>query len=399
VTEANIETMKPKIAALAPQFVRIFFNADAFGDADLMKSFDRTLDLAQATVADGGAINATFQGLGPKVLQSHPDAMKRFADKLADRLEVGKVDKLRWVTLRNEPNGSSPMDKNLYAKVYRDFDGELTRAGIRSRLRFMGGDLLQDNQRPWFKFIADNLADLMDAYSIHVYWDYRGPEKIDARLKDVREVVDGLGDAKKPLYVMESGVRGITADGEAKPGHVAAGALVGETNLNGFQRAWFALQAVRRGFRGVVAWDAYFSMYDNELQRYSLIGPPADWTRRPAFRALRLLTLAARPGWKGVVVEDGEPTQRVVGFTGAGGELSVASLDTRGAQLDGASQDGSTYEIHGLPPNTSFQLCFWNHEGDGLNSFDGHARSDGAGVATFEAPLQSVFVLTTLSIS
>ena len=52
----------------------------------------------------------------------------------------------------------------------------------------------------------------------------------------------------------------------------------------------------------MIAWDGYFAMYDPTLQRYSLIGPPEDWTRLPAFRALRLLTLAVRPGWKGVSV-------------------------------------------------------------------------------------------------
>ena len=58
-----------------------------------------------------------------------------------------------------------------------------------------------------------------------------------------------------------------------------------------------------------------------------------------------------------------------------------------------------TYTIHGLPANTSFQLWFWNHEGDSLNSFDGRVHSGADRAVTVEAPLQSVFVLTTLSAS
>ena len=52
--------------------------------------------------------------------------------------------------------------------------------------------------------------------------------------------------------------------------------------------------------------------------------------------------------------------------------------------------------IQGVPANTSFGLWFWNHEGDGMNSFDGSARSDGQGRVSIQAPLQSLFVLTTL---
>ena len=277
------------------------------------------------------------------------------------------------------------------------------------------------------------MPSLVDAYSIHVYWDYRGPEKIDERLKEVREIVDGLGDAKKPLYVTESGVRGVFADHEAKPGHLVQGNVpVGQTNLNAFQRAWFALQAVRKGFRGVVAWDGYFAMYDSTLQRYSLIGPPEDWTRLPAFRALRLLTLAyfgkydngtqdysligppqqgwplrpvyyltrlftgaTRPGWK-VVDAEGAPAGKLVSaYAGPNGQLTVIGLDSDGASLSSASPTKVSYRIEGLPPDTPFQLELWNGDGSGRLATVGAVRSDGLGEAAVTAPLQSVFALTT----
>ena len=397
VTEAGVNTMKPKLSALAPQMARLFFHHDALADDDLLTSFRRSADLAQATVADGGAINVTLQALGRKVLTQHPNLIKDFADELVHLVTQAGIDKLRWVTLRNEPNGSSPMDKDLYAQVYRDLDAELSQAGVRSQLRFMGGDLLLPGQRAWFEFIAANIADLLDAYSIHVYWDYRSPTKIDERLQGVRQIVNGLGAAKRPLYVMEYGARGIKGEGEEEPGHTEDGSGVAETNRNAFQRAWFVLESVRQGFRGTAAWDAYFAKYDrNVLQHYSLIGPPPDWARRPAFRAQRLLINAVRPGWKGVSVRGVSATQRIVGFTDGADELTVAGLDTGGAKLEGASAHQNTYTIQGLPPNTTFGLWFWNHEGDGMNSFDGTADSDGQGRVSIQAPLQSVFVLTTL---
>jgi hypothetical protein len=397
VTEAGVNTMTPKLAALGPQMARLFFHHDALANDDLLTSFRRSVALAQATVADGGAINITLQALGSKVLEDHPNLIQQFADELVHLVQEAGVDKLRWVTLRNEPNGSSPMDKDLYAQVYRELDAELTRAGVRPQVRFMGGDLLLPGQQAWFDFMAANLADLLDAYSIHVYWDYRHPTKIDERLRGVRQIVNGLGAAKRPLYVMEYGARGIMDAGEEEPGHTADGRAVAETNENAFQRAWFALESVKQGFRGTASWDAYFAKYDrNELMHYSLIGPPPDWDRRPAFRALRLLIQAVRPGWKGVNVRGVSDTQRVVGFTGAGSNLTIAGLDTAGAELHGASSQQASYVIQGVPANTSFRLWFWNHEGDGMNSFDGSAQSDGQGRVSIQAPLQSLFVLTTL---
>ena len=396
VTEAGVNTMKPKLAALGPQMARLFFHHDALEDDDLLTSFRRSMALAQATVAAGGSINVTLQALGSKVLADHPDLIEQFAGELVHLVRQAGIDKLRWVTLRNEPNGRPPMDKDLYAQVYRDLDAELTRAGVRSQLRFMGGDLLLPSQREWFGFIAAHLADLLDAYSIHVYWDYRSPGKIDERLQRVRQIVNGLGAAKLPLYVMEYGARGIMADGEEEPGHTADGRAVAETNENAFQRAWFALESVKQGFRGTVSWDACFAKYDKRELHYSLIGPPPDWVRRPAFRALRLLIKAVRPGWKGVNIVGVSDTQRVVGFTGSGNDLTIAGLDTAGAQLDGASSQQNSYVIQGLPAKTSFGLWFWNHQGDGMNSFDGSAHSDGQGRVSIQAPLQSVFVLTTL---
>lgn len=286
------------------------------------------------------------------------------------------------------------MDKNLYAQVYREIDAELKAAGVRPPLQLMAGDLLFNNQRDWFKFIADNIANIVDAYSIHVYWDYRSPSKIDDRLLGVREIVNDLGSAKKPLYVMEYGARGDKGPNGEEPGNTAAGVPVVDTNVNAFQRAWFALQAVKKGFRGTVAWDAYFAKYDASPQDYSLIGPPDDWTRRPAFRALRLLIKSVRPGWQGVNVQGVSASQRIVGFTD-GQDCTIAGLDTGGAQQDTASASAS-YTIGGLPANTNFGLWFWNHDGDGMNSFDGRTRSDAGGNASFEAPLRSVFVLTTV---
>lgn len=406
VTAENVKVMEQRMTEFAPHLVRVFFNADALADDDLLQSFRRTMGLAQQTA---GAINVTLQGLGPNVLQAHPQLIQLFARELTELVTQRGLDRLKWVTLRNEPNSpAAPMKKELYAECYRELDRELRAAGLRPRLGFMGGDLLREKQREWFDFLAAELADLLDAYSVHIYWDYQHPEKIRERLREVREIRRELPALReKPFYVMECGVRGAkTSNGITEdPGFWQDGARIATTNVNAFQRAWFALDAVRHGYSGVIAWDAYAAKYDrNSVMHYSLLGGPNEaepWPRRPAYRALRLLARAIEPGWKAVAVEGGSASQIVVGFVDAanGGGLAVAGLDTAGGSLNAASASRSTYVIGGLPPDTRFQLSHWNEAGDGLNSFDGEVRSDAGGVATVTAPIHSLFVLTTRRIS
>jgi hypothetical protein len=272
----------------------------------------------------------------------------------------------------------------------------------------MGGDLLLPNQKAWFTFLAERMADALDAYSIHVYWNFPTPMKIGTRLTGVDTIRQSLPALReKPFYVMECGARGLkTHTGVTEdPGFWTNGARIATTRVNAFQRAWFALEAVKQGFSGVVAWDAYFAKYDKDsMMHYSMIGGPDEepaWPKQPAFRVLRLLLRAVEPGWRVLEVEGGSASQRVVGFRSDGDppHRTIAGLDTAGRKLNAASPKQSTYTIGGLPKNTRFQLCFWNLNGDGLNTFDDETRSDAGGSVTVTAPLHSMFVLTTRNIS
>jgi hypothetical protein len=75
----------------------------------------------------------------------------------------------------------------------------------------------------------------------------------------------------------------------------------------------------------------------------------------------------------------------------------VIGLDTAGATLPAASTTTDSYSIAGLPPDSAFQLFYWNQDGSGLISPPGVVRSDGAGMVQVTAPLQSVFAVTSLS--
>ena len=39
----------------------------------------------------------------------------------------------------------------------------------------MGGDLRIENQKDWLTFLGDRMHDLLDAYSVHIYWSYVEP--------------------------------------------------------------------------------------------------------------------------------------------------------------------------------------------------------------------------------
>jgi hypothetical protein len=400
VTDENVLVMERQVAQLKPHFVRVFFNGDALRDADLMQSFRRTLKLAQKT---SSTINVTFQGIGP---HAHADAMPAFARVLHDALVNDHVDKLKWVTIRNEPNVPA-IPKPMYKDLYVQLDRELQSLGVRPRIRFMGGDLRIEHQQEWFTFLADEMRELLDAHSIHVYWSYLEPDDsihgIEARLAGVRRICNALSAAgRKPLYVTEYGARGIPAPGKAKanPGLHRDHKPLSETNVNAFQHAWFSLRAAMLGYKGTVKWDAYFGRYDSEAQEFALIGHPDEgWPLQPVYRLLRLFTTAVTPGAKVVAVDGADQTRVVVGFDGPGDRLTVIGLDTAGGNLNSKTTTVRPYRLHNLPANTPFQLRFWNFAGDSRNTAPAQIVSDAFGTLGLDAPLHTVFALSRLDTS
>jgi hypothetical protein len=380
------------VVGLQPQLVRLFFNNSDFTMPDRLDSFVRTAVLAQRS---GATINVTWQG------GAFPEATaQKFTDVLADLIRNRGVDNLRWVTIQNEPNSTS-ITPEQNEQMYRLLDRDLVAADLRDHVRFMGGDLVQNNQRAWFQYMADHMSDIIDAYSIHVFWDYWDTPKLQQRLTEVRTIVDSLPAAgRKPLYVTEYAVRGIRNYGGAtlpEPGVFADGTPMRKANVNGFQHLWFDVLATKLGYRGTVKWDSYFSKYDNGTQAFYMInGPDEAWSRNPVYWATRLLTQTVRRGWRVVAVDGAVGTKLVTALTGAAGEVTVIGLDTSAATLNGVSPTQVTYSVAGLPPLAQLHLFVWNRVGDGTVSDAGLVTTDGAGVATMTIPLHAVFALTSL---
>jgi hypothetical protein len=391
VTDDNVQELQRKFALLGPQIVRVFVNAGDLNDADRRASLARALLLAQWS---GATINLTWQG-------GTFDATSSTVQKLAAFIneEVPKLSGLRWVTIQNEPN-STKMTMAEYEAQYRALDPYLM--NVRRQVGYMGGDLIQQNQALWLQYMAAHMGDILDAWSIHVYWDYWDPQKLVTRLTDVRRIFDSMMPSmRKPLYVTEFSVRGLPAYNgltTGDPGFWLDGTPLARTDVMAFQTAWFDVLAARLGYVGTLKWDLNFAKYDNGTQAHWVIGPPSEgWPTLPTFNLLRLFTGTMKAGWDVVAVNGTAGTKLATAYAGPAGALTVVGLDTSGAKLNGFSPARSSYTIGGLSPQTRLHLVVWNELGDGamLNLSD--VQTDTSGIAAFSVPVNAVFALTTMS--
>jgi hypothetical protein len=402
VNDTNVVDMEQKMRALHPQFSRIFFTPQAFSDPDKMQSFVRTVLFAQST---GTTINITWQG---GTLSVAAGTVQKFADVLLDLVRNRGVTNLRWLTLQNEPNRTR-MTMQQYETQYRELDPYIQ--SIRGQVRYMGGDLVRGpdvgapNQAAWFQYMSTRMSDLLDAYSIHVFWDYWDTQKIVVRLKEVRAIVNALPQqGRKPVYVTEYGVRGMRVFNGAPqvdPGVWQDGSAIGQTNVSAFQQAWFDVLAADLGYVATSKWDSYFGRYDNGTQAYYFIGDPQNgWPLYPLYNLVQLLTATVKREWKIVAMDSVPATSRLLAaFLGSNGQQTIVGLDTSGAQLNTVSPTPVSYLIAGLPPLKTLQLVVWNEAGNGLVGRARAVVTDAAGVASITVPQHAVFVLTTLRLA
>ncbi|HSC74167.1 MAG TPA: hypothetical protein VLB89_08370 [Gaiellaceae bacterium] len=394
VTDQNVLDMENKMRALHPEFSRIFFTPQAFTDPDKMQSFVRTVQFAQSTGTD---INITWQGG-----TFQPQA---FANVLLDLVRNKGITHLKWVTLQNEPNRTR-MTMEAYEKQYRDLDPLIQ--SIRGQVKYMGGDLTRGpdtgapNQDVWFQYLGSRMSDILDAYSIHVFWDYWDTQKLVDRLTEVRAIVDALPqNARKPIYVTEYGVRGLrTFNGAATvdPGVWEDGTAITQTNVSAFQHAWFDVLAADLGFMGTSKWDSYYGKYDNGTQAYYLIGAPQNgWPLYPMYNLLQLFTTTVKRGWQVVGTDSVPGTSRLLAsYVGKKKQLTMIGLDTAGAQLNTGTTATTSYSIAGLPPSKPVNLLVWNANADGLVAPRQTVTADANGVVSVTISQHAVFVLTTV---
>ena len=419
----SLPDLDAKVKALEPQLVRIFYSVGQEADANNMASFIETVQLAQDA---GATINITYQSAAGARLQPGP-FMNRFAAVLEDLVRVRGLTNVRWVTVQNEPNTPGlQITTDQYNALYRALDAELVARGLRQQIGLMGGDLVESSgardQRVWFQYMAHNMNDILDAYSVHIYWNYWDTARMVFRLEDVRQIVteELPADARKPVFITEFGVRGIqnfSGKPAFQPGYWEDGTQMSRTNIEAFQMLWFDVLASQLGFSGVVKWDAYWGRYDNGYnQSWWLIGPADEgWPLMPSYHALRLLLQVTERGWQVLGVnpwaEDDwkldaqdqpqdQPEKELAAYSGPNGELTLFGLDTHGGALNGASgEPAPAYSIGGLAPGTELNLLLWNAAANGADSVVGTVTANAAGLVRFNVPQHAAFALTTLPVA
>ena len=436
----GFEDLERKVVLLAPQLVRLFFNDQQ--DAGANSTRDSFVDSVKLAQQAGATINVTLQSVAPYL--AAPDAgMAKFAALLNELVTTHGVSNLRWVTLQNEPN-STRVTPPVLNQMYRLLDKLLIGNGLRQQIRFMGGDLLQEgpdqsgdlpslppvalsessfeeywknhrNEEFWFTYMAEYMNDILDAYSIHVYWDVVSDVRPHAvkfltRLEDVLGadgILSKMPEAgRKPVFVMEFGVRG---NGKPEPGVFTnphgPPEPIGQTRIAAFQHAWFQIAAAQYGCAGTAKWDCYYGMYDKGLQAYYAIGKPgADgWPLYPMYFLLWLFTNATEAGWHATDVKPSSPSAgtdpQLAGFKGPDPELTIFGLDRRGATLNEPSPTLASYRIPTGAPGTKFNLIVWNKNGDGSLFREPDVTADEKGIATITMPLNEVFALTTKALT
>ena len=171
-----------------------------------------------------------------------------------------------------------------YEQVYRLLDRRAPRAeacatASTSWAATCSGRRVGQSQAEWFTYLANHMGDLLDAWSVHVYWEFWDAAKIDRRLEaEVRTIFSVIpAEQRRPLFVTEFGVRGVpTFEGE--PASSRAGGRTGRgcrDDAAAFQQAWFMIRAAQLGFTGTVKWDLYPAKYDAGTQDHSALGPGA----------------------------------------------------------------------------------------------------------------------------
>ena len=232
-----------------------------------------------------------------------------------------------------------------------------------------------------------NMNDILDAYSVHIYWNYWDIPRMEFRLRDVRQIVteELPAEARKPVFVTEFGVRGILnfpGKPAFQPGYWEDGTQMSRTNIEAFQM--LGLTSCRRSSASAatVKWDAYWGKYAADynavvvahLSRRGGLAADARLPRAAAVAAddgARLAVPRCRPVGRpttGKLDADDrpfdQPEKEVAAFAGPNGDLTLMGLDTHGRALNAAAAGHARIQHRRASAVYHFNLVLWNGSGE-----------------------------------
>ena len=367
ISPTAVKDLEAKVKALHPQFVRIFFlqswwdrdtdSSTAQDHPGMRQSLMKTLRLAQ----DSGA-NVLLQLWWDPTHYENPDAVtQKFAQTIGELRQKHGFSCIRYATIQNEPN-ENPDDVKLkrYPIVYRAFDHALRDLNLRDDVKIIGGDLVGEGQKPWFAMMARDLADVLDGYSIHVYWDYW---RIDSMLHEIDSAADIVAKmparARHPLYITEFGAQGFRDNPQIEPGKAVDGKPLVEDPTYSFEIGIMLQESLKQGYIGFAQWDMYEAWYDRKMG-FGVIGSAeSGFKLKPAYQLLKFFTQATTAGWQPIKI-NGEIEDVWVSAVKSPdkSKTSVFVLN----RIHGDKQ----LTIAGLPPHRQLGAQIWNgdHKGN-----------------------------------
>lgn len=430
-------TLRDAMVAVEPGHVRVFVpnKAAVYPDtpegAAARASFTRVVELAQAA---GASVNVTwpggYTGTGADFARLQ---MESLAALLHDEVFERGHTAIRYVTIQNEGNTAKPdrvcpgqrtgtyicrVDMNT---AYRTLDAALRAQDPPLRgpdaphlIRFIGGDLVygrgagdNDNDyRSWMTWMHQNMDDILDGWSIHVYWFYWNQWRTDdaspltgsgvTLIKQAMAHRNSLGG--KPLYIMEAGVRGhpdrVTSD---FPGFYQKDCTVNQAGCtpmedsieSSIDQAFFDVTAARLGYRAVTKWEAT----RRGDRTWGILGAPwNDWPKKPSYHLRDMWNAAIEPGWKPfAAATSSEPYTVAAGFRPPGGaDTSVLVVND--------STSTREVEVRQLPAGATFKLWSWNQPGlSGQTCYRPPRVASSSGSLTVTLHPRNAIVLTTRS--
>ena len=401
ITPKNIHQLETKVKNLGSQYVRIFFDSKSWPSdpnystvpSDFMDSFIKTVKLAQ----DAGAsvINITYWS------RATPEKMIPFADMIYDLIVNRNLTSVREVTLQNEPNGSpGKIALPAYKAYYQKLDEALKAKGIRDKIRIVGGDLVYNDQQMWFNYLTSNMADILDGYSFHAYWDDNDTLKPYTRLTSVASIARSFSrTADKPVYITEYGVRGSVkpkGDPMKDPGYLTGTKIpISITTTSAMQNALFQINGMNLGFAGFIRWDCYKAKFDRGVQYYSCIGSAKDgFPLYPMYYMTYLFTHTCEPGWQ--VVQTTSPVDVKNTFVTSAIRNKSNTMQT--VYAINILNKPQNFEISGLAPKRKYSVYTFNSDGKGIFKKESALSADELGTLKGTIKGTSVMAITTVKI-
>ncbi len=285
---------------------------------------------------------------------------------------------IQYATIQNEPNddGKNITDEK-YVQLYRLLDRALRDEGIRGDVKIVAGDLVYEHQDSWFELMGRKLADVVDAYSIHCYWDYWDIDRFSRHIDKVNASLAKLpAKARRPVFVTEFGVQGFRDKPSIEPGKSADGKPLADVPVSSFEVGLFMIEAMNSGYLATAQWDLYEVWYDRKMG-YGVIGSvQKGFPEKPGYSLLWLFTHSIDPGWRAARLR---------------AMLKMSGSRRRGTGDDvtlivGNHETGvREVSVGGLPPGKAMRAWIWNWQGKGELSAPQDVRVDEHGQVNIAA--------------